>query len=141
MEPPSQCSSVSAVVLVDHRTFVAGGGWRSTAQRRVLQTETAGAQSFVGERQHSSSRIASVATAAATAQLRRRRSSVVRLLRPGEERGGGGGKHPRGQQLLFQQLLILLCHGDSHVVTKIFQISTGHGLRGLPRGRRTHRFS
>ena len=37
----------------------------STAQRRVFQTETAGAQSFVGERQHSSSRIASVATAAA----------------------------------------------------------------------------
>ena len=47
-------------------------------------------------------------------------------------RGGGGGKHPRGQQLLFQQLLILLCHGDSHVVTKIFQVSTGlYSLCGL----------
>ena len=96
---------------------------------------------FVGERQHSSSRIASVALAEllAATQHSSHSSSVCRCRRRLTTRIAGEGaadavarwcvaQHSRGQQLLFQQLLILLCHGDSHVVTKIFPISTGLGL-------------
>ena len=95
---------------------------------------------FVGERQHSSSRIASVAAELlAATQHSSHSSSVCRCCRRRTTRIAGDGaaavarscvaQHSRGQQLLFQQLLILLCHGDSHVVTKIFPISTGYGLQ------------
>ena len=94
---------------------------------------------FVGERQHSSSRIASVAVAelVAATQHSSHSSSVCRCCRRRLTTRIAGAaavarscvaQHSRGQQLLFQQLLILLCHGDSHVVTKIFPISTGLGL-------------
>ena len=97
---------------------------------------------FVGERQHSSSRIASVAAELlAATQHSSHSSSVCRCCRRTTRIAGEGAAaavarssvalHSCGQQLLFQQLLILFCHGDSHVVTKIFPISTGLKPCGL----------
>lgn len=55
----------------------------------------------------------------ATLRLRRRRSVAILVSTRGAQAADVG---PRGQQL--QQLLILLRHGDSHVVKKIFKICT-----------------
>ena len=113
--PPSRLSAETAACWSRAVVLLASG---STAAHGSRASHTAELLAATQHSSHSSS-------VCRCCRRRRTRIAAAAVARSSVE------QHSRGQQLLFQQLLILFCHGDSHVVTKIFPISTGLKPCGL----------